>query len=125
MVVYHTEGDVKREVKKLLIAHQWFWWMPPANGYGRGGAADFHALRNGVFMSVETKIGTNKATALQQQYLRGVRKYGGMAFLVSDRTLDAFALWLDMHARTTVPCTPTLNAEDTQVMQDLHALMHE
>ena len=57
-----TEKDVKAEVKKLLNAHDWFWWMPPANGFGKAGISDFNALKKGVFLAVETKFGSKKPT---------------------------------------------------------------
>lgn len=88
------EKGVKREVKKLLDKHNWFWIMPAANGYGKAGTSDFIALRSGVFLAVETKFGTNKPTAMQVGFLNSVRAEDGFAFVVSDRNLDWFALWL-------------------------------
>ena len=34
----HLEGDIKADVKKVLDEFGWFWWMPPANSFGKSGA---------------------------------------------------------------------------------------
>lgn len=91
---YHNESDVKAEVKKLLNQHNWFWWMPPANGFGRAGISDFNALRGGVFLAIETKFGNNKPTAMQVGYLESIMSESGMAFVVNEKNLDALAVWL-------------------------------
>lgn len=91
---YKTEKDVKAQVKKLLDAHGFYWWMPPANGYGKSGAADIMALRDGLFLAIETKFGTRKPTAMQKAFLQSILAHDGMAFVVSDRTVDAFETWL-------------------------------
>ena len=91
---YTNEADVKRRVKKLLDQHKWFWWMPPANGFGRSGIADFNALRGGVFIAVETKFGKNKPTPMQIGFLESVQSESGIAFIVNDQNIFAFELWL-------------------------------
>lgn len=83
-----SEKDVKREVKKLLDAHEWFWFMPSANGYGKAGISDFLAIRGGVFLALETKFGGNKPTALQIGFLNSVQAEKGFAFAVSEKNLD-------------------------------------
>jgi hypothetical protein len=92
---YTTEADVKATVKKLLNQHHWFWWMPPANGFGRAGIADFNALRGGVFLSIETKFGSNKPTAMQIGFLESIASEHGMAFVVNEKNLDALTVWLE------------------------------
>ena len=93
---YKIEKDVKREVKKLLDANKWFWWMPPANGFGKAGISDFHALRAGVFMAVETKVKTNKPTPMQGAFLNSIAAEDGFAFVVNDTNIEWFSRWLDM-----------------------------
>lgn len=92
--VFKNEADVKKEVKKLLDAHKWFWWMPPANGFGQTGIADFNALRGGIFLAVETKFGNNKPTPNQRGYLESITAEGGFAYLVSEKSIGWFAVWL-------------------------------
>jgi hypothetical protein len=94
-ITYTNEADVKKQVKKLLNQHHWFWWMPPANGFGRTGIADFNALRGGVFLAIETKFGSNKPTAMQIGFLESVASESGMAFVVNEKNLDALAVWLE------------------------------
>lgn len=91
---YTNEADVKRQVKKLLDKHKWFWWMPPANGFGRTGISDFNALRAGVFLAVETKFGKNKPTPMQIGFLESVQTETGMAFVVNEQNLGALEAWL-------------------------------
>lgn len=94
-ITYTSEADVKKQVKKLLTQHNWFWWMPPANGFGRTGISDFNALRNGVFLAIETKFGNNKPTPMQVAFLESIATEDGMPFLVNEKNLDALAVWLE------------------------------
>jgi len=104
-VTYTSEGDVKTAVKKLLTAHEWFWWMPPANGYGRAGIADINAVRRGAFLAVETKFGKNTPTVMQRKFLTQVMQAGGYALVVNETNIPQFEQWLALHDRTTVPRT--------------------
>lgn len=91
---FPKEADVKQKVKKLLDRHSWFWWMTPANGFGKSGVADFCAFKHGTFMAVETKLHPNKPSEMQKAYLRSIRVEKGFAFVVSDKTIDDFEAWL-------------------------------
>jgi hypothetical protein len=92
---FRIEGDVKKEVKRLLDKHKWFWFMPPANGFGRSGISDILALRGGVFMAVETKFGKKKPSAMQVGFLQSIHIETGFAFVVSDLNMRWFAVWLE------------------------------
>lgn len=92
--VIRNEKDVKARVKKLLDAHNWFWWMPPANGFGKVGVSDFHALKNGVFLSIETKFGSNKPTAHQKAFLESINAETGMGFVVNEQNLEHLEAFL-------------------------------
>lgn len=83
-----NEAGVKREVKRLLKKYGWFYWMPPANTFGRAGIADFNAIRKGVFLAIETKFGGNKPTPLQRQFLDSITAHEGLAMVVTERNLD-------------------------------------
>lgn len=89
-----NEKDVKAKVKKLLDKHQWFWWMPPANGFGQTGISDFNAVKDGVFMAIETKFGSNKPTALQRAFSESINAASCFAFVVNDKNLDALDSFL-------------------------------
>ena len=97
---YTNEKDVKKRVKELFNREGWFWWMPPANGFGKVGVSDFNALKDGVFLAVETKFGTNTPTVQQKAYLQSVHAAGGLAFVVSEKTLEWFDIWLQTFARS-------------------------
>ena len=91
MKTFKNESDVKDAVKKIFKDHGWFYWMPPANAFGRVGIADFHAMKHGVFLAVETKFGTNAPSAMQDKFLRDIAGHGGRVWVVTDRNLHAFA----------------------------------
>lgn len=93
-MIIRNERDVKREVKRILTKHDWFWWMPPANGFGKVGISDVQAIKAGVFLTVETKYGDNKLTHHQRAFLESVNAESGFGFVVSEKTLDAFESFL-------------------------------
>lgn len=122
---YTSEKDVKASVKKLLDKHKYFWWMPPANGFGKVGVSDFNALRAGVFVAVETKFGKNKPTAQQKAYLQSVIAEDGFGFVVSEKTIDTFAKWLEAFDRAAMATAnkEKVASEDGAAMLDCIKLM--
>ena len=86
----HLEGDVKAEVKKVLDEFGYFWWMPPANAFGKSGASDFHAIKAGVFLSIETKL-KHTLTENQRAFLNTIRAEDGFGFVVRG---DEGVAWL-------------------------------
>lgn len=82
------EAGVKRVVKKLLLTYGWYYWMPSSNAFGVSGISDFNAVRNGRFLAIETKFGSNKPTPLQRRYLEQVDAHGGLTMVVTERNLD-------------------------------------
>jgi hypothetical protein len=95
---YKNEGDVKKAVKKLLDAHNWFWWMPPGSAYGDH-TVDFMAFRGGVFMVIETKFGKRLCTPLQKGFLTSITAETGFAFVVYEHRVTWFAAWLEAFDR--------------------------
>lgn len=93
-----NEKEVKAKVKKLLDHHGWFWFMPPSNAYGKSGIADIIALKNGVFMAIETKFGYNKPTALQIGFLNSIRQEDGFGFVVNDKNWPWLAAFFESFA---------------------------
>jgi hypothetical protein len=89
------ERDVKAEVKKIFDRHKWFWFCPPANAYGKSGISDFLAIRDGIFMAVETKF-DDQPTALQQGFLSSIAAETGFAFVVDEKRLVAFDQWMGL-----------------------------
>ena len=99
MKKYTNEKDVKAELKRMLNIHNWFWWMPSANGYGTSGVADFCAIRNGVFMALETKFKNNQPTVMQKSYLVSIVAEDGLSFVVNEDRLIWLASWLEAFDR--------------------------
>jgi hypothetical protein len=96
------ERDVKKAVRALLTKHAWFHWMPPSNAFGRSGIADINAVKNGLFLAIETKVGKNLPTPQQRVFLQHVHDVGGYAFMVNESRVDALAAWLDRFDALTV-----------------------
>ena len=93
--VYRSEKQVKDEVKRILTKHKWFFWMPPANAFGRTGISDFNCLRDGIFIAIETKFGKNTPTPMQKGFCQSVLHEGGFAFVVSDENIEWFRTWCE------------------------------
>ncbi len=90
------EKGVKERVKKLLTKHGWFWWMPPANGFGKAGIPDIHAVKKGMFMAIETKFGGNKPTPNQRGFLESIAAEDCFAFVVDEKNLDVLEKFLQL-----------------------------
>lgn len=94
-VVAKKEKDVKHKVKAILTKHGWFYWMTPANGFGRSGIADICAIKAGVFMVVETKFGNNPVSAMQRGFLNSVHAEQCFAFVVDDKNIVWFEAFMN------------------------------
>lgn len=97
---FANEGHVKKQIKKLLDAHDWFWWMPAGSAFGSTGVSDFCAIKQGTFMAVEAKFGKNHATAMQVAYVNSIRQADGFGFYVNETNLDSFKAWLEAFDRS-------------------------
>ena len=89
------EEGVKKLIKELLDAHGWFHWMPPANGFGKGGVSDHNALKEGVFIVIEAKFRYAKPTAMQRAFAASIMANDCYAFCVDERNIDHLAWWLE------------------------------
>jgi len=82
------EGKVKAAVRKMLVNHGIYYFMPPGMGLGRSGIPDIIGCKNGKFIAIECKAGYGKATALQERELNAIAAAGGFACLVNETCLD-------------------------------------
>lgn len=98
---HNNEKHVKADIKELLDKHGWFWWMPPANAYGKNGISDFHATKSGVFMAIEAKFGKNKPTELQKAFLESIRAEDGFGFVVDEERIWVLDEFLKSFAAST------------------------
>jgi len=88
------EGDVKENVKRVLdsVGPGCWWFMPPANGYGRSGIPDFIGSAYGHLFGVETKFGKGELTALQTMEIDKIVKSGGRVWVVRETNFDSWHL---------------------------------
>jgi len=89
------ESLVKAKIKHILEELPCYFFMPPANGYGRAGIPDFVGCLNGMFFSIEAKAGKGKTTALQDRELERIRQAGGLALIVNEENLDGLKIILE------------------------------
>ena len=82
------EGAVKKQVRATLDYFGAYYFFPATGGYGRSGVPDIVACYNGRFIAIEVKAGDNPLTALQQRELAMIKKRGGVALVVNEKTLD-------------------------------------
>lgn len=82
------EVKVKNRVKKILDEAGVYYFMPPANGFGRAGIPDIIGCRNGVFFAVECKAGKGVTTALQEREIRNIKNAGGYAWVINESNVD-------------------------------------
>lgn len=91
------ESVIKTRIKNILKEFQCYFFMPPANGYGRAGIPDFVGCLNGMFFSIEAKAGKGKTTALQEKELQKIRDAGGFAIVVNEDNIhnlkDLITTW--------------------------------
>lgn len=97
------EEDVKKVVKAVLKDTPNCWWfMPPANGFGRSGIPDFVGHVNGYFFAVETKFGKGTTTANQQREIESIDKANGKVWIVRETSVDyweiEFKAWVALNA---------------------------
>lgn len=81
------EAKVKTAIKKMLDAHEVYYFMPAANGYGRAGIPDIVCCINGGFLAIECKAGRGTTTALQDRELAAIHKAGGSAVVINETSL--------------------------------------
>jgi hypothetical protein len=80
------EGRVKDAVKKLLKAHDVWYYMPVQNGMGVVGIPDLICCIDGKFLAIETKAPgkLSTLTANQKRRIEEIRTAGGEAMVVDN-----------------------------------------
>jgi Holliday junction resolvase len=83
------EVKVKAKVKVALVELGFYYFMPPANGFGRAGIPDIVGCRtDGRFFGIECKAGKGKTTALQDRELYRIQQAGGIALVINEDNID-------------------------------------
>lgn len=94
------EGAVKKRIRQILEELGCYYFMPPANGYGRAGIPDFVGCLDGHFFAIEAKAGKGKATALQLKELARINSCGGCALIVNEENVEQLKQQLKDYAAT-------------------------
>ena len=93
MTKLSNESDVKKIVKAVLKSTPDCWWfMPPANGFGRAGIPDFVGIVNGLGFAVETKFGKGTTTANQEREIAALMQSGAKVWIVRETNVDDWHL---------------------------------
>lgn len=96
-----NEADVKENVRRLfgmlqtIYPNRLWYFMPPANGFGRSGIPDFlGTFRDhrdcGLSFAVETKFGNNTPTAHQLNEIERLTQAGARVWIVRETTMPHF-----------------------------------
>jgi Holliday junction resolvase len=82
------EKKVKAAVRKMLVNHGVYHFMPPGMGLGRSGIPDIIGCYKGKFIAIECKAGKGKTTALQERELEWIKDAGGFTFVAREDNLE-------------------------------------
>lgn len=77
------EGEIKKQIKKILEDEDVYYFMPSGNGYGRSGIPDFVCIVKGKFLGIEAKAGSLQPTAIQTRELNRISQAGGTGICVN------------------------------------------
>lgn len=89
MATYNNEGDVKRDIKKVLkrYAPDLHYWMPGASQFGVSGTHDFVMVQGGLLWTVEAKFGYNPPSANQVTFAEKTQRAGGVCLCVRETNI--------------------------------------
>ena len=82
------EVKVKARVRAILDALGIYYFMPPANGYGRQGIPDIIGCMDGRFVAIECKAGKGQLTELQKRELDKIMNADGLTFVAREDNLE-------------------------------------
>lgn len=94
------ESAVKKQIKQILEELNVWFFMPPANGYGRAGIPDFIGCLRGQFIAIEAKAGKGKTTALQDREIQRIKDAGGFVLIVNETNLHNLKDLIKSHTCT-------------------------
>lgn len=93
---HSSEAHVKQSVKQIIESVKdrfgvpiWY-FMPPANGFGRSGIMDYVGTVLGKSFAIETKYGGNTTTAHQSNEIAAAIKAGARVWVVDEKNLPSF-----------------------------------
>jgi hypothetical protein len=89
------EGKVKKDIKKWLVEHGIWFFMPVPTGRGVVGIPDFICCWNGFFIAIEAKSAKGRATPAQKGNLQDITRAGGIALVI--RSVAELKEYFDAH----------------------------
>jgi hypothetical protein len=81
------EVKVKARVRAILDVLGIYYFMPPANGYGRQGIPDIICCMAGRFVAIECKAGKGQLTELQKRELDKIMNADGLTYVAREDNL--------------------------------------
>lgn len=89
------EGKVKKEIDKLLKAHNVWYFKPVQTGLGVRGTPDYLCLVQGRFFAIEAKAdATKKPTEMQKFQMEEIAKRGGDVMVIHAGNLEELRRFL-------------------------------
>ena len=82
------ENKVKEQVKRILTAHNVYYFLPHGGPYGNIGVPDFICCHKGKFLAIETKAKGNKPTARQLEHIKQINNHNGLALVINESNLQ-------------------------------------
>ena len=83
-----SEGDVKKEIRKVLDAVVGLWYfMPAANGFGAPGIPDFVGAYKGKAFTIEAKFGSGKQSMWQKKQQKLISASGTPYLLIDEHNV--------------------------------------
>lgn len=86
--------QVRKPIMDWLKKNGWKVWKNAASAFSEVGLPDVMAIRDGVFVCIETKLPGEKPTALQAKWLRDAAKQGAQ-LAVSANSLSDLKVYFD------------------------------
>ena len=94
------EGKVKDFIKKFLLKHNAYYYMPVSNGMGAP-TLDFICVYAGRAFFIEAKAPGKKPTPRQLAFIKDMETYNAPSFVVSDTShLQPIEEWICTILRT-------------------------
>ncbi len=93
MKAMNKEEHVKVNVKAVLksVGEKCYWFMPPANGFGRAGVPDFVGWVCGQAFAIETKFGKGECTPHQLIEINKATYAGAKVWIVRETNIEEWA----------------------------------
>ena len=88
------EKKVKDKIKRVLVTHGVWYYMPVSSGFGAHGIPDFLCCVSGKLLAVEAKAGTNKPTGLQEAQMLKMRAAGATTLVVNEGNIEELETWI-------------------------------